>query len=78
MRALPQCTACRGRRQRALLPAGDGRAASTSFAGLTPRSRAPARMLCYALPMTIEEMQHETDHHRGMRGRILGSDGDGC
>jgi hypothetical protein len=38
---------------------------------------APARMLCYALPMTIEEMRHETDHHRGMRGRILGGDSDG-
>jgi hypothetical protein len=42
-----------------------------------PVQGAPARMLCYALPMTIEEMRHETDHHRGMRGRILGGDGDG-
>jgi hypothetical protein len=43
--------------------------------------RAPAavaRMLCYVLPMTIEEMRHETDHDRGMRGRILGGDSDGC
>jgi hypothetical protein len=39
---------------------------------------AHARMLCYVLPMTIEEMRHETDHHRGMRGRGLGHDRDGC
>jgi hypothetical protein len=42
------------------------------------RRAAVARMLCYVLPMTIEEMRHETDHDRGMRGRILGGDSDGC
>jgi len=39
---------------------------------------AHARMVCYVFPMTIEERRHETAHHRGMRGRILGGDSDGC
>jgi hypothetical protein len=63
MRSLPQCTHAAG---------------GVSARFCLPVQGVHARMLCYVLPMTIEEMRHETDHDRGMRGRILGGDSDGC
>jgi hypothetical protein len=61
-------------------PLGSGRdiVLRMAKAALHEAPAAVARMLCYVLPMTIEEMRHETDHDRGMRGRILGGDSDGC